>query len=140
MKGARGRDENLSEAGLVMSNAWELWTELARSSAVGTPEGRDHMLKRHEIVVRIIEANSRRLKLDNELNGLDIERRIAERDLTEEKNEAELRARLAAVEAKLAVLREESSKLDIERDWLGQSLDEFDGKPPTETEPQSGRA
>lgn len=140
MKGARGRDENLSEAGLVMSNAWELWTELARSSAVGTPEGRDHMLKRHEIVVRIIDANSRRLRLDNEINGLDIERRIAERELVDGEADQSVNDRLASVHAKLAVLKDESNKLDVERTWLDQSLAEFDGMPPPESEHKAGRA
>lgn len=106
---------------------------------MGTPEGRDHMLKRHDIVVRIIEANSRRLRLDNEINGLDIERRIAERDLKEAGSDQSAIERLENVEAKLMTLREESNKLDVTRAWLDQSLAEFDGTPP-ESGSAAGRA
>lgn len=98
---------------------------------MGTAEGRQHMLQRHEIVVRIIEANSRRLQLENEMNGLDIERRIAERDLTATPNDGELRARLSQTEAKISTLQHQGRMLDAERDWLDQSLADFDGPPPT---------
>jgi chromosome segregation ATPase len=94
---------------------------------MGTPDGREQMLERHEIVVRIIDTNSRRLRLDNEMHGLDIERLIAERDLAADGDNAEVRARLIDIEAKLAGLREKSSKLETEHTWLEQSLAEFDG-------------
>lgn len=103
---------------------------------MGTPEGREHMLKRHEIVVRIIETNSRALRLDNEINGLDIERRIAERDLDVAKGSAQ--PVLADVTARLHGLREQRGKLETEREWLEQALAEFDGAP-TRDEPHSGR-
>lgn len=106
---------------------------------MGSAEGRQHMLQRHEIVVRIIEANSRRLHLENEMNGLDIERRIAERDLTAAPNDPEIRARLTETEAKISALKQESHKLETERDWLDQSLADFDGVPPTGNQPR-GRA
>lgn len=106
---------------------------------MGTPEGRDHMLKRHDIVVRIIEANSRRLRLDNEINGLDIERRIAERDLKDLASDQSVIERLTSVEAKLSALREESNKLDVTRAWLDRALAEFDGSPP-ESGSAAGRA
>jgi hypothetical protein len=127
-------------AGLEMSNAWELWSQLARSGVMSTPEGRDHMLKRHDIVVRIIEANSRRLRLDNEINGLDIERRIAERDLQAAPDDQNVIGRLASVDAKISVLQEASNKLELTREWLDQSLAEFDGSPPPESGPRAGRA
>ncbi len=98
---------------------------------MGSAEGRQQMLQRHEIVVRIIEANSRRLQLENEINGLDIERRIAERDLTATPNDGEILARLAEIESKISALQIESRKLETDRDWLDQSLADFDGLPPT---------
>lgn len=107
---------------------------------MGTPEGRDHMLKRHDIVVRIIEANSRRLRLDNEINGLDIERRIVERDQKDASADPGISGRLVAIEAKLAELREESSKLDATRAWLEESLAEFDGGSPAGSGTAAGRA
>jgi hypothetical protein len=102
-------------------------------------EGRQQMLERHEIVVRIIEANSKRLRLDNEINGLDIERRIAERDLNEGAS-AGSQATLEGLESKLAALRAESSKLDVERAWLEEQLTEFDGAAAGVPSPRIGRA
>lgn len=107
---------------------------------MGTLEGRDQMLERHDIVARIIEANSRRLRLDNEINGLDIERRIAERDLKDAPADAGIAERFAAIDAKLAVLREESSRLEVTRTWLEQSLAEFDGRPPAISGSATSRA
>lgn len=85
------------------------------------------MLKRHEIVVRIIETNSRRLRLDNEINGLDIERRIAERDVELRGAGEEQATALAGIRAKLVHLEEQRNKLAAEHDWLEQALAEFDG-------------
>ena len=107
---------------------------------MGTLDGRDHMLKRHDIVVRIIEANSRRLRLDNEINGLDIERRSAERDLKDAPDGEGITERFATIDTRLAALREESSKLDATRAWLDQSLAEFDGSLPPGSDPATGRA
>ena len=126
--------------GAVMNTAWETWSKLARSGVMGTLDGRDHMLKRHDIVVRIIEANSRRLRLDNEINGLDIERRSAERDLKDAPDGEGLTERFATIDTRLAALREESSKLDATRAWLDQSLAEFDGSLPPGSDPATGRA
>lgn len=102
-------------------------------------DGRERMLQRHEIVVRIIEANSRRLHLENEINGLDIERRIAERDLIAKPDDYEIRARLTGIETKMEASRGESVRLENERDWLDRSLAEFDGAPPADHRPH-GRA
>jgi hypothetical protein len=107
---------------------------------MGTLDGRDHMLKRHDIVARIIEANSRRLRLDNEINGFDIERRIAERDLKDAPADLGIAKRFAAIDAKLAVLREEGSRLEVTRTWLERSLAEFDGIPPTISGSAANRA
>lgn len=101
-------------------------------------DGKEHMLKRHEIVVRIIEANSRRLHLENERNGLDIERRIAERDLSAAPDDDAIRARLATLQSKIALAQAECLKLEAERDWLDQSLAVFDGDQPAHQ--PSGRA
>jgi hypothetical protein len=106
---------------------------------MGTPEGRQHMLARHEIVVRIIETNSNALRLDNEINGLDIERRVAERDLGSTADAGQPQQVLAQVTAKLEALRERRSKLEAERQWLEQALSEFDGTP-AHDDTNSGRA
>lgn len=106
---------------------------------MGTPEGREHMLKRHEIVVRIIEANSKALRLDNEINGLDIERRIAVRDFELTADVAQSQTALATLTAKLDELRQQRARLESERQWLEHALSEFDGAPASD-QPKSGIA
>lgn len=95
------------------------------------------MLQRHEIVMRIMAANSRRLHLDNEIHGLDIERRIAERDLTLAPD-GETTARLQEIGDRIASLKAECSKIDAEREWLDQSLTDFDRGAPAA--PETGNA
>lgn len=104
-----------------------------------TTDGRQRMLERHEIVVKIIEANARRLHLENEINGLDIERRVAERDLRAAPNDRAARALLAEIETKITGSRNERLKLDAECEWLDHTLAEFDGTPASNQQPR-GRA
>lgn len=92
---------------------------------MGTPDGRERMLMRHEIVVRIIDANSRDLRIEKELNALDIQRRDLERQLPL-MNNAEAEAELARIEAGIIDVKAQREKLNIERDWLNQSLADFD--------------
>lgn len=89
------------------------------------PDAKDLMLQRHEIVMRIMAANSRRLHLDNEINGLDIERRIEERDLPQTQT-GDAATRLQQISERLASLKDECSKIQAEREWLEQALTDFD--------------
>jgi hypothetical protein len=89
-------------------------------------DGRKHMLLRHEVVVRIIETNSRRLRLDNEINGLDIERRIAERDIAAAGTSQCAITALEAINENARRLDQERTKLDAERSWLEEQLAAFD--------------
>lgn len=99
---------------------------------MGGSDGRERMLKRHEIVVRIIEANSRVLRIENEFNGLDIERRNAER--------AGSREAVAGIEARMKAIDEERVRLAAEKVWLDEALAAFDGAPSAETASRAGRA
>lgn len=92
---------------------------------MSTPDGRERMLMRHEIVVRIIDANSRDLRIEKELNALDIQRRDLERK-SPSMNDAEAEAELARIEAGIADVKGQREKLHVEREWLNQSLTEFD--------------
>lgn len=99
----------------------------------GTSDGRDIMLQRHEIVVRIIEVNSRALRLENEINGLDIHSLNARRDLEASGTEANRQA-LADIVEKKKHLEQQRSALLAEKRWLDLTLDDFDkvsaGEPP----------
>jgi len=122
-KGKRSEASPLASG--LKSGAWQTWHRLMRSTAMDTPDGREQMLKRHEIVVRIIEVNSQALRLENEINGLDIQRRNAERDqhATPTGDAGTTLAEIAEREADLETKRQ---KLIAEKEWLEQSLDDFD--------------
>jgi hypothetical protein len=92
---------------------------------MGTSDGREHMLKRHEIVVRIIDVNSRALRMENEINGLDIELRTAEREAGEGSDGRSGDA--VKISMKIAELETQRQKLVLEKQWLEQALDELDG-------------
>lgn len=92
---------------------------------MSTPDGRDVMLKRHEIVVRIIDVNSRILRTDNEINGLDIERRNAERDIHAAPS-SDRREALSSIEVRISDLGAMRQKILTEKAWLEQTLDDFD--------------
>ncbi|RUP08814.1 hypothetical protein [Hyphomicrobium sp.] len=92
---------------------------------MSTPDGRDVMLKRHEIVVRIIDVNSRILRIDNEINGLDIERRNAERDVHAVPSSGRGEA-LFTIEERISELGAMRQKILTEKAWLEQTLDDFD--------------
>ena len=109
----------------IEGSAWDQWVRLDRSDAMGTPEGRDLMLQRHEIVVRIIEANSRALRLENEINGLDIQTLNAKRDIELSETE-DNRKNLADIEERKRSLEDQRSALLVEKQWLDQALDDFD--------------
>jgi hypothetical protein len=93
---------------------------------MGTTEGRDHMLKRHEIVVRIIDANSRALRFTNEINGLDIQRLDAERQLQQNASAQGVRETLVDIEHRMKNLDEQRRKLAVEKEWLEETLASFD--------------
>lgn len=106
---------------------------------MGTPDSREMMLKRHEIVVRIIEVNSRVLRLDNEINSLDIERRSAEREFGAA-HSSDRRDALASIELRAVDLGAKRHKLLTEKTWLEQTLDDFDSAAAGETiEPSAKR-
>ena len=97
---------------------------------MGTPEGREHMLKRHEIVVRIIDANSRALRFVNEINGLDIQRSDFERQAKLEVPAVGSREALADIEQRMKSLEELRRKLTVEKEWLEVTLANFDNPSP----------
>lgn len=105
---------------------------------MGTPDGRDRMLKRHEIVVRIIDANAKDLRLANAFIGLDVERRNAERELTAAAPPTGAREALADIEKRMDAIDQDRAKLAAEKAWLDEVLAEFDK--PQRAEPRSGEA
>lgn len=117
--------DQIDEGGLAQS-AWHTWRRLIRNEAMGTLEGREHMLKRHEVVVRIIEANSKALRLTNEINGLDIQRSDAQRQLKRAAPADELDVALTAIQQRMNDLEEQRRKLEIEKEWLEEALANFD--------------
>jgi hypothetical protein len=88
--------------------------------------GRESMLARHKLIDAMIENNTRQLKFDRARGGADIERACAVRDCEKDPADPEPIERLRAVELRLRELDEEHRRLVAEREWLNQSLFEFD--------------
>jgi hypothetical protein len=88
--------------------------------------GRESMLARQKLIDAMIDNNMRQLKSDSARGGAEIERACALRDCEGDPGAAEPIERLRAIELRLHELAEEQRRLVAEREWLNQSLFEFD--------------
>jgi hypothetical protein len=88
--------------------------------------GRESMLARQKLIDATIDNNMRQLKFDNARGGAEIERACAVRDCEKDPGAAEPIERLRAIDLRLHELAEEQRRLVAEREWLNQSLFEFD--------------
>jgi hypothetical protein len=88
--------------------------------------GRESMLARQKLIDAMIENNTRQLKFDRARGGAEIERACAVRDCEKDPADTEPIERLQAIELRLRELDEEHRRLVAEREWLNQSLFEFD--------------
>jgi hypothetical protein len=114
--------------GEIGSSAWSLWRCLAREDVVvARQDDRALMLERHRLVVSIIDVNSRQMRCDGSIAGLDIDRARLHRDLRGAEAPPSAHEELAAVDQRLRELTEERRKLAMEREWLDAALAEFDG-------------
>jgi hypothetical protein len=84
------------------------------------------MLARQKLIDLMIDNNMRQLKSDSARGGAEIERACALRDFEKDPGAAEPIERLQTIELRLHELAEEQRRLAAERDWLNQSLFEFD--------------
>lgn len=103
-------------------------------------DGREPMLERHKIVVAIIELNSQQLRCDSAAAGLDVERLTAEREFERSGETPETRAAMDEIAKRTAAIEEKKRKLQVEREWLEQALQEFDASLPPEEPQPKGRA
>ena len=106
---------------------------LARSPAL--PEGdqmesqRDdkaRMVARHEMVMGLIDNNSRQLRCDNQRHGVELERKLAVRAAALPGAPSSSQASIAECDQRLKVIDEEEHRLAAERDWLTATLAAFD--------------
>ena len=88
--------------------------------------GRESMLARQKLIDAMIDNNMRQLKFDRARGGAEIERVCAVRDCEKDPGASEPIERLRAIELRLDELGEEHRRLVAEREWLNQSLFEFD--------------
>ncbi|SDR32154.1 hypothetical protein SAMN05444161_2792 [Rhizobiales bacterium GAS191] len=125
--------------------AWSLWRYLTREDSVRegvvvAQDDRTRMLERHRLVVSIIDVNSRQMRCDGAIAGLDIDRARLRRDMRGAERPAGACEELAAVDQRMRELTEERRKLAVEREWLDAALAEFDGANPHEAPTPSGTA
>src|SRR3979409_774152 len=97
---------------------------LARSPAL--PEGdqmesqRDdkaRMVARHEMVMGLIDNNSRQLRCDNQRHGVELERKLAVRAAALPGAPSSSQASIAECDQRLKVIDEEEHRLPAPRDW-----------------------
>jgi hypothetical protein len=88
--------------------------------------GRESMLARQKLIDAMIENNMRQLKFDSARGGAEIEHACAVRDCERDPGASEPIERLRAIELRLHEFGEEHRRLVAEREWLNQSLFEFD--------------
>lgn len=90
-------------------------------------EGERLMLQRNDIVVQIIAVNTYRLKIENKINGLDIERRALEQEVLASPDSSEqVQSNLKQIEAQVRDLLEEIRSLEAQCEWLDRALANFD--------------
>ena len=98
------------------------------------------MVERHKIVVNIIDVNSKQLRCESAIAGLDIERACAEREADEGRASADANAVVAELDKRMAALSDESQRLATQREFLNASLAEFDSVSRDDAAPRVGRA
>jgi hypothetical protein len=99
------------------------------SDVEGTPAANLDVRARQQLIQAMIENNSRQLKFESARAGADIERACALRDCARDAADADAAERLREVEQRLHRLEEEHRRAVAEREWLSQSLFEFDRRP-----------
>jgi hypothetical protein len=102
-------------------------------------EDRARMMARHDLVVSIIDLNSRQLRCAGARAGLDIERACALRDAALPNAPADAAELARRFERRMADLDEESRKLATQREFIEATLRAFDGNEPDSSKP-SGHA
>jgi hypothetical protein len=97
------------------------------------------MLARHDLVVSIIDINSRQLRCASARAGLDIERACALRDAALPNAPADAAQLARTLERRMAELDEESRKLATQREFIEATLQALDRNEPGVGKP-SGHA
>ena len=139
-KKAAGRIERETRRKAFAAPAWRLWNELARNDVMADSANRDSMMERHKIVVAMIEINSQQLRCDSASAGLDIERLTARREVERAGSTQAACDALTAIDRRTSELEEKKRKLRQEREWLEQSLAEFDALMPVRPVQPKGHA
>ena len=84
------------------------------------------MIARQKLIEAMIENNMHQMRFESARGGAEIERACALRDLGLAEDRSEPTQRLAELDRRIERLYEDQSRLAIEREWLNQSLFEFD--------------
>jgi hypothetical protein len=81
---------------------------------------------RQQLIEKMIDNNTRQLRLDSAWAGADIERAGALRDCAADAADRGAAARLEEVNRRIAALEDERDRLVAEHEWLNKPLLEFD--------------
>ncbi|MCP4616805.1 MAG: hypothetical protein GY844_10225 [Bradyrhizobium sp.] len=114
--------------------------QITAEEAAELQRSRDRMIARHKLIEGIIRNNELQLKNESARGGAEIELECARRDVAQPGAGAGAQAELERVTARLQALREKHQGLVVEREWLNNSLLEFDNGPSADEHQRSGHA
>jgi hypothetical protein len=113
--------------------------KITEAEAVKLEAARQRMLARQKLITSMIHNNEQQLKNESARGGAEIERAVARRDAAAPGAGAAAKAALAEVEEKLAALNVERERLVREREFLNESLLEYESGP-TDGNQRAGHA
>ena len=121
--------------------AWDIWRHIAtEEDLTASDSDKARMMERHKVVVNIIDVNSKQLRCESAIAGLDIERACAMREAEEGRASEETKSVVAALDRRMLALSDESQRLATQREFLNASLTEFDSAARDDAATPVGRA
>lgn len=107
---------------------------------VSNDSDKARMIERHKLVVNIIDINSRQLRCESAIAGLDIERACAIRDAALPGALPDVQSVIAVLDQRMTALSDESQRLATQREFLNAALSEFDAGASVADDDPIGRA
>jgi hypothetical protein len=100
--------------------------DLLSRDAEAARQAKASVRARQQLIEKMIDNNTRQLRLDSAWAGADIERAGVLRDCARDAGDRGAAARLEDVNRRIAALEEQRDRLVAEREWLNKSLIDFD--------------
>ena len=123
-----------------VTNASGRGPQITTEEAAELQRAHERMIARHKLIEAIIRNNEMQLKNESARGGAEIELECARRDAAQAGAGSETRSELEKAAARLQALRDEHQRLVAEREWLNESLLEYEAGPSSGADQRSGHA